>query len=568
MKLLNQNLGRLWSSIIVNELVRQGSRDFFISPGQRNAPLIAAIVNNPQSKIHVGIDERAQGYRALGFSKSCGIPGVLVCTSGTALSNYMPAVIEAKKSQTPLIIISADRPWDMVYANANQTIVQDQIFGNFVNAFLNPGEPSTASTPSALASSVAHLFFQSQNPIPGPVHLNLPLREPLENDFVHIEKDYLELAEKTEKRISSFISSSSYPNNLNPILGKIANSKSALLVVGQLPSYKDFSNIKNLLKEINWPFYLDICSGFKFEFNLSDGSTPGLDHPEVLNTFQNNPPELILHLGGSLVSKHYYAFLQKNPNIAVVRVNNSFEKEDPAHAVNLNFICDPDSFAQEFLAQVKEKSFPKFMWEKLVEKKSEIIDNSPLTYPQVSKALMDWIPELSTLYIGNSTAIRSFDSYSSKTLKKRLKILHHRGVSGIEGFLAAAVGASELEELPLTLVIGDISFLYDLNSLMLFKEAKNPIITLILNNKGGGIFSLLPIAAEKEVIPYLYTGHDLEFKKVAEQFNLNYKKINDINGLKEFYLKALADKTHTFIEVEINNDDNVEIYKKLKTIKL
>ncbi len=566
MNLLNQNLGRLWSSMIINELVRQGSRHFFISPGQRNAPLIAAVANNTNAKIHLGIDERAQAYRALGFSKSCGLPGVLICTSGTAVSNYMPAVIEAKKSQTPLIIISADRPWDMVYANANQTIIQDQIFGNFVNAFLNPGEPSTSSSPFALVTSVAHLFFQSQNPIPGPVHLNLPLREPLENDVTHIDQDYLETAQATEKRLSRLISSMSYPDDLNPILDNISKATSALLVVGQLPSYKDSSNIKNLLKGLNWPYYLDICSGLKFEFNLEDGSVPGLDHPEVLNSLQKNPPEVILHLGGSLVSKHYYTFLQKNPDITLIRVNNSFEKEDPAHTTALNLICDPNSFAKEFLNLVKEKPFPKLSWNNLIEKKSEIIDNSPLTYPQVSKALIEWIPELSTLYIGNSTAIRSFDSYSSKSIKKKLKVIHHRGVSGIEGFLAGAVGAAELEEKPLTLVVGDISFLYDLNSLMLFKEAKNPIITLILNNQGGGIFSLLPIAKEKEVIPYLYAGHNLNFKKVMEQFDLNYHKTTDIFGLKEFYLKALKDKCHTFIEVEMSNENNVELYRKLKTI--
>lgn len=568
MNLLTQNLGRLWSSLIINELVNKGSTHFFISPGQRNAPLIAAISHHPKAQIHIGIDERAQGYRALGFAKSCGLPGVLVCTSGTALANYLPAVIEAKKSQTPLIIISADRPWDMVFANANQTIPQNEIFGNFLNSFLNPGEPSTATTPSALSSSIAHLYFKSLNPIPGPVHLNLPLREPLENDTVPIDRAYLEMANNPGKDTPIYLTSKSLPGDLDSLLSKIKNAKSGLLVVGQLPSYKDSTNIKTLINKLNWPFYLDICSGLKFEFNLTDGSTPGLDHPEILNTLQKNIPEVILHIGGGLVSKHYYSFLQKNAEIFLIRVNDSFEKEDPAHSINLNLCCDPYEFAKEITPHLNQKQFPKFNWEELVQKKSEIIDNSPLTYPQVSKSLLDWIPEFSTLYIGNSTAIRSFDSYSSKILRKKIKIVSHRGVSGIEGFLAGAAGASETQEQPITLVIGDISFLYDLNSLLMFKDVKNPVITLILNNKGGGIFSLLPIANEAEVIPYLYTGHDLNFGKCLEQFNLNYQKVTNIYQLKEFYMKALKDKCHTFIEVEINNEANVEIYRKLKTIKL
>ncbi len=568
MNLLTQNMGRLWSSIIINEVVKQGAKHFFVSPGQRNAPIIAAISNHPEAKIHLGIDERGQGYRALGFSKSNGLTSVLVCTSGTALSNFFPSVIEAKKSQTPMFIISADRPWDMVFANANQTISQDNLFGKYVNAFLNPGEPNSSTSPLALSSSIAHLYHQGLGPIPGPVHLNLPLREPLENELVEIDKGYLDLAKDLNKKKFSFVGPKLIPGDLDLAKEKIRNAKSPLLVIGLLPTYKNLGNIRTLIRELNWPFYLDVCSGLKFEFNLMDGATPGIDHPEVFNIIQKNPPDLILHIGGGVVSKHYYSFLQKNPDTYLIGVNNSLEKEDPAHSLNLFFQCDPELFALDILSHLPKNHVPRFSWEELIEKKSQVIDSAPLTYPQVSKSLLDWIPEFSTLYIGNSTAIRSFDSYSTKSLRKKLKIMYHRGVSGIEGFIAGAVGASEFEEIPLTLVIGDISFLYDLNSLTLLKETKNPIITLILNNKGGGIFSLLPIAKEKEILPYLYTGHELNFQKTAEQFGLNYHRVFDIGALKEQYLKAVKEKKHAIIEVEINNDENVLIYQKLKTIKL
>ncbi len=566
MNLLTQNLGRLWSSIIVNELTRLGGNNFFVSPGQRNAPIIAAIHNNQNAKIHLGIDERAQGYRALGFSKSYGLPSVLVCTSGTALSNYFPAVIEAKKSQVPLIILSADRPWDMVFANANQTMEQDHLFGKYVNGFLNPGAPTTECSPMALASSVAHLFNQGQGPIPGPVHLNLPLREPLEDDLVEIPFEYLESARNLKK--ISFLKSRLINQDLHDIFKKINEAQRPFLIIGQLPPSLPHENLKKLIKEKNIPFYLDVCSEMKFEFNLSDGATPGLDHPEVFSSIQKNPPDIIIHFGGGVVSKHYYSFLEKNPKIFVLGINQTIDKEDPAHSLNLFLACEPDFFAGELLKNIKERKPDPYSFNELIEKKAQVIDVGPLTYPQVTKSLLDWIPELSTLYIGNSTAIRSFDSYSSLNSRKKLKIMYHRGVSGIEGFLAGAVGASEMEELPLTLVIGDISFLYDLNSLALFKDAKNPIITLILNNKGGGIFSLLPIAKEKEILPYLYTEHKLDFQKSAEQFEIKYEKVFKIEQLKEFYLKALKEKTHYLIEVMIDNEENISIYQKLKTIKI
>jgi len=566
--LLTQNLGRLWASLIIGELVKNNCHNFYLSPGLRNAPLIAAASNHPEANIFLGIDERAQAFRVLGLAKATGKSAVLVCTSGTAMANYFPAIIEAKKSQTPLIVLSADRPFDMVYSGDNQTMEQDHLYGDYVLGHFNPGTPNLEISPSFVTSSIANLLNKGKFPTKGPVHLNCPFREPLGDEKQEIPKDYIDKAYQALRNVTKYINPELAPpvTQLEEFANLLNASKKALLVIG--PSENNQA-IKDLVKKWNRPFFLDVCSGLKYLYNIKDGALPSLDHPEVIKALAENPPEMIVHLGGRLVSKHYYQFLKDHPKIILTTVNNQLEKEDPAHRTNIRFNCHPELWAKNVLNRLKDiESDYKFNLNSLVEKKIQIIDEGPFTYPKISKSLIDWVPDNSTLYLGNSTVIRSFDSYCSLDQKKDLKIIHHRGVSGIEGFIAGSLGASEAGKGPVTLVLGDISFLHDLSSLMLLKDEKNPPIIIVVNNGGGGIFSLLPIAKEEKVIPYMFTPHDFEFEQISNQFGLTYRLIEGIEDLKESYLLALKLKTPYLIELKIDNDKNVEIYKKLKTVKL
>ncbi|RLA62933.1 MAG: 2-succinyl-5-enolpyruvyl-6-hydroxy-3-cyclohexene-1-carboxylic-acid synthase [Epsilonproteobacteria bacterium] len=564
--LLTQNLGRLWASLIVNELVKGGCKNFYLSPGLRNAPFIAAIENHPNANILLGIDERAQSFRALGDAKVTGKTAVLVCTSGTAMANYFPAVIEAKKSQTPLIILSADRPSDMVYSGDNQTMKQDNLFGEFVLGSFNPGPPTIEVSPNFLTTSIANLLNKGNFPAKGPVHLNCPLREPLNQDKRLIPKEYLEQSYYALRIETKYINPTLDPSELDFNFEEVKN---ALLVVGPHEVKTNNRALSNLIKKWNWPFFLDACSGLKYSFNISDGATPSLDHPEVLKVLAKHPPEYIFHLGGRLISKHYYQFLKDHPNIKLITVNNQIDKEDPAHRTNIRYNCHPSAFAAKLIHLLPEKKSEQFYnWNGLVNKKIEIINAGPLTYPSISKSLLDWVPEDSILYLGNSTVIRSFDSYCSLDNKKDLKVVHHRGVSGIEGFIAAACGAGGAQDKPVTLVLGDVSFLHDLSSLMLLKSTKNPPVILIINNNGGGIFSLLPIASEEKILPYMLTPHDLSFEHMAKQFGLEYNLVDQIDTLKMNYLKALKNKRPHLIEIRVDNEQNVDIYKKLRTVKL
>ncbi|MDO9181064.1 MAG: thiamine pyrophosphate-binding protein, partial [Bacteriovorax sp.] len=197
-KLLSENINRIWASLIIDEFLKNNITQFYLSPGMRNAPLIAAMSNaknyNPKIKIIMCIDERAAGYRALGFAKAQGLPAVLVCTSGTAMANYMPAVVEAKKSNLPMIILSADRPPEVTFCDDNQTMDQTKFYGNYVQGEMSLGAPSFEISPLALTSSLSNLIHKSLFPQRGPVHFNCAFREPLEKTILPIPDDYKNLA--------------------------------------------------------------------------------------------------------------------------------------------------------------------------------------------------------------------------------------------------------------------------------------------------------------------------------------------------------------------------------------
>lgn len=580
-KLLSENINRVWSSLIIDELNKNGITHFYVSPGLRNAPLIAALShlkNTCQNiTINMCIDERAAAYRALGYSKATGIPSVLMCTSGTALANYMPAVVEAKKSNLPLIILSADRPSEFTLCDDNQTMDQSKFYGNYVQGEMNLGAPCIEISPRALTSTLSNLIHKSLFPQKGPVHLNCAFREPLENTYVPLPTDYLANA---LNQMNGLGPSTRYlPLNTTPtdasiteIASLIKNSKSALLVIGPLNPYDETATVLEFIKKLNWPVYFDVSSSLKYQFNLRDNALPTFDHPEVQEALIKNPPEILLHIGGRLTSKHYYTFLKQVPSLNLITLSLNKEKEDPSHHTKIRINADINSTLTKIsgklgsspLSAIKlELDFKTFTLNKI-----DLIDRGPLAYPLVSKVIIDHIPNHSFLYIGNSTVVRSFDAYFSYENRKYLTVATNRGVSGIEGFIASASGFIDAIDKEMYLVIGDVAFIHDLNSLYFLKNLKAPLKIILINNDGGGIFTLLPIHKETEVINLITTPHGQTFKQAATLVGIDYSEVRDELTLKSAFISLQEKKHHCIMEIFIDNITNKAVYDQLRTIKL
>lgn len=579
-KLLSQNINRIWSSLIIDEFQKNGITQFYLSPGMRNAPLIAAMVHLKQFdsrlKIILCIDERGAAYRALGYSKATGKPAVLICTSGTAMANYMPAVVEAKKTNLPLIILSADRPAELTFCDDNQTIDQTKFFGDFIQGQMNLGTPTIEISPLAMTSSLSNLIHKSLFPQKGPVHFNCAFREPLEDTIVPVPHDYLKLAKIQIERSgpsTRYVNLETRPdkNALAEIAGHLKNSKTGLLVIGSLAPYESTEVVQEFVKNLNWPTYFDVSSSLKYSFNLSEGALPTFDHPEFQLELVNNPPETVFHIGGRLTSKHYYTFLKQVPQINLITLSLNLEKEDPSHHTKIRLNSHINSTLESLMSYFDGKLLPpktlSLDFAAFTKSKIKLIDDGPLAYPSISKTIIDYIPDNSILYIGNSTVVRSFDAYFSYNNKKQLKIATNRGVSGIEGFIASTAGFIDGTQKEVYLIVGDVAFIHDMNSLIFLKDLKTPMKIIIINNDGGGIFTLLPIHKEKAVLDYISSPHGQNFKVIAESFGIDYV---GVSKKEEFLLafKSMQTKDHhCILEVFIDHQTNKSVYDQLKTIK-
>ena len=571
MKLLEENPNRLISSLLIAELVKNDITHFYGSPGMRNAPLLSALKNNHKAKIFLGIDERAQAYRAMGSTKASGIPSVLVCTSGTAMLNYAPALAEAAKSKTSLIVLTADRPDELIWSDSNQTMEQNDLFSRL-------GIPSwklpTTDHHFPLRSFLSRVnLFINKGKSGIPIHFNIPFREPLDGKIIDISAERLSEARelfKAEKPQNHFLKDST---PINYELEKGLLKKNGLLVIGELPPNTSREALKKFVSQTKWPVFLDVLSGLKYDFSMNDGAIPTFDQPEVIEYFKKNKPDVVIHIGGRMTSKYYHRYLDENPGIEILHVSNqSGVNHSPLNAKYFREVS-ADCWASELTEGCLQNDLSPFdtaPWIEFVAKKRDLIENSQLCYPLISKTLIENLPEVCDLYIANSTVIRSFDSYAGFESYKDIRAIGHRGVSGIEGFMAATQGLRESSDHgPVVLVIGDISFLHDLNSLSLIKKEGRPLLIVLVNNYGGGIFSLLPLEKGEEILPLMSTPHEFVFEDIIKSFHHDYKKVTDKSQLRpiieEFNQRASGVQ---IIEVMVDNDTNNKVYQNLRTVRL
>lgn len=569
-----ENLNRLWSSIIVNILAKNNISKFYISPGMRNAPLIAAIKKHKHSRIFIGIDERAQAFRALGAAKVENNPSVLICTSGTAAANYYPAIIEAYKSKVPLIIISADRPFELIEANANQTIDQINLFKNFINKFINLGSPTEEVTPRTLCSILNNTVINTIIPIYGPVHINISFREPLDSTNQQISQSYIDdtidtLTSKiknNKQEPESGINISDYNLNINDFFIK---SKTQLLSIGRVTSDQDRKAIINFVKTTKILTIVDITSSTFSELSQMDNVIPSIEYSSIEKQLCSNAPDLIIHLGHRFTSKKYYTFLSKLKNTLLIHANDNIDYQDTSFMSTYNIMQPIKNIIKNIDVKNVRAANKSFIGISKVLKEgisNNISKNSKnLSYPSLANIISNKIEANSALYLSNSTVIRSFDCFQNFK-ETNIEIISNRGVSGIEGLIASAVGYTEASNKKTTLVIGDISFLHDLNSLMLLTNKKIPLTIVIANNNQGGIFNLLPLTIETEVIDCMTTPHNYNFELVAEQFNISYTQCETINDFQNLYVNAINSNNTCIIEANFDDTASTELYKKLKKL--
>lgn len=543
-----------YSSKILSQITVQLCKVFevkhiVISPGSRNAPLTIGFTENPFFTNYSIVDERCAAFFALGMAQQLKKPVVLVCTSGSALLNYYPAIAEAYYSDIPLIVLSADRPKHLLEIGDGQTIKQEHVYANHIlfNANCKEGNKFQSFNKNGIIKALETAIEES-----GPVHINLPFSEPLyeivPSSNITIIKNYQE----------NKVTNSWSPNDLS-FLDKWNNAKKILILVGVLaPNSIEQQYIEALAQNPKIIVFTETTSNIHHR-NFINSIDPFIV-PLSKNEKKEIQPDILLTFGGMIVSKKIKKLLRKYPpqyhwHIDTKKAYNTF------FVLNKHFKISINDFLKFVLP--KSKTTRSDYQKKCLEIKSErqkkqhLFENKvPYSDFKVFSEIFKYVPTQLQLQLSNSTTIRYAQLFSSK---KGIHVFCNRGTSGIDGSMSTAIGAATISKNPTLFITGDLSFFYDSNAFWNNYIPKNFKIILI-NNSGGGIFRILPANQDSENFDTFFeTKHQLNAKHLCEMYGFNYATISSkedlSNTLKQFLEKdfKIPSLLEIFTPSKINN---------------
>ena len=519
-----------------------------ISPGSRNAPLTIGFSNHKDFETLSIVDERCAAFFALGIAQQTLKPVALVCTSGSALLNYYPAIAEAYYSQIPLVVISADRPAHLIDIGDGQTIRQENVFKNHILYSANLKEFDAKNSVKVLSKA-----FSLLRQVKGPIHINVPFNEPLYetvatmNDFRFIAEesdlqdtiDYENLASQWNSAKKKMILVGVHSPNaaLEILLDKVADDPSVLVfteTTSNLYNKRFVNSIDNLI------------------FNLTE------------EEFTSLQPDILLTFGGMIVSKKIKKFLRDYSPKEHWHVNE-LRAFDTYQVLSKHLKIDSHSFFKHFceLVDYDNKSTYESTWthykQRIREKHNHYIKTAPYSDLKVFEQVLKVIPDFSEVQFSNSAIIRYSQLFE---MNSTITVFCNRGTSGIDGSTSTALGAAYATQKPTTLITGDLSFFYDSNALW-NNYIPSDVRIVIINNSGGGIFKIIPGPKKSTALKYFETPHCLTAEHLCVMFGFEYSTAHNLKTLAEevvgFYDKSDKPKV---LEVFTPSDLNDLVLKE------
>jgi len=569
------NLNPVWAALLIEELVRGGVCGFCLTPGSRNTPLTLAVAENPRARRRTHFDERGAAFLALGWAKATGRPAVLICTSGSAVANCWPAVVEASMSHVPLVLLTADRPPELLACGANQAIDQHGIFGEYVRWSFTLPCPDAGVPAEMVLTTADQAIYRATRAPAGPVHLDCMFREPLtpppggrsvpeqcnppapwRNSGAPFTTWHLpETALTTEQDLE--------------LINLISRVDRGLLVLGSLPE-EAAAAAPMLAGALAWPVFADVTSGLR----LNRSESHYVHHYDQLlmsESFRARcAPEFVLHLGGPITSKRLTEHLAAlRPEY--VRVAEHPFRQDPWHQVVRRYEADLPRFCTWLAPSLQNRDIAPWCEEAVCASQtvSETVDQwlartNTLNEIAVARLVSRRRPPESILFLANSMPLRDMDMFGAADGPAGL-VVANRGASGIDGNIATAAGYALAGGQPVTAVLGDLAALHDLNSLALLRDTPAPVILVILNNNGAGIFSFLPIAEFSDVFePYFGVPHGLNFRDAAACFGLPYECPETPDQFTRAYEQAIKSRRSSLLEVRTDRVENRNLHRELQ----
>lgn len=569
-----KGLAHLHAAVVVEELRRCGVEVFCVSPGARAIPLILALEDNPGVVTKLFNDERSAAFWAQGAAKGGTLP-CLVCTSGTAAANYLPGVIEASLAGAPLLVLTTDRPFELQYGKANQTIPQRDLFAPFAAAAFDVPAPEQRLFLHALLADLDQAVFETRRTA-RPVHLNMAYRKPFIDEAFAMETLPPEEVGAFERWLSMDRPYCEYllplarlrESDTQRVVDRIVAARDVVCVAGPLPPTGSTAPIHELAEHLGAPLFADINSGLR-----SDGS-----HSPVLALYnlylrgalsQLPPVDLVLYFGDRIVSEPLREYLEAQRGELIVCSPYPLRQdtiENEFMYPTMKVCDDPATFAKSLLSAVPARrpgalACALDACESAAHQRLAALLGTglgePLAEGRVIQEVFRHIHDDSAVYLSASLIFREAE-YFVPALGKTLHVGANRGATGIDGVLSSGVGLGEGLHEPCTVLIGDQALLHDLNALALVGSATAPVYVIVINNRSGAIFHFFDLGATGE---RLRNPHPWDFRGVAENFHLPYVRPSSIEDFVTAYKQAQAARQSTLFEIVVDGEASVQLFQ-------
>lgn len=550
-------------------LSAHGVKDVVCSPGSRNTPLLIASAARENFRKHIVVDERSAAFMALGLSLVSRRPVALICTSGTALLNYSPAIAEAYYQGIPLIVISADRPEQWIDQDDSQTLRQFDALRNFVkNSYELPAFGEEQEELQWYANRITNdAMMTATGQKPGPVHINIRLNEPLGLKGEFTEK---------KERVIKLLSADTLGNReeLNHLARELSESK-VMLVAGFMPPDSKMQRvISELAGNENFVIMAETISNLHLPYKSSSVDSVLSSYDDRI--LDEHIPDIIISIGGAIVSRKLKEYLRRNSK-RIHHWSPGFHHTtvDCFKSLSLRIEVDPFRFLRYMANRLKKSGVKDSVndfnncWRQLRENalnvKQRFIHNSPWSELNAFDIILNSIPQNYNLFLSNGTAIRYAQIID-------YKLPHgsycNRGVSGIDGSISTAIGGAKAYGGPTLIITGDLSMAYDISSLSLPNIPETTKI-IVIDNQGGGIFRFIPSTSElEEREEYFCACPSLPLKQLAEGYGWEYMNVDNETDLKHFIEKFLSSDHKTILKVNCPPVISSEVLKNYFAVKV
>jgi 2-succinyl-5-enolpyruvyl-6-hydroxy-3-cyclohexene-1-carboxylate synthase len=561
------NLPTQWAAHFVDALASLGLKHVVISPGSRSTPLTLAFAQHPDIQKHVVLDERSAGFIALGIGLESGTPAALVCTSGTAVANYLPAVIEAKMSGVPMMVLSADRPPMHRNIGANQAIDQSNLFGGYSVFYTDVGEPKEASADMTYIKMIAKQAFANAIQFGGAAHINFPFRKPLEPDtsfFEQLPSFYKQLATKrhilAQEKITFTLPVAFYK--------MLSRANKPVIIAGPLQGNHHLAQISKHLQELGVPILIEAGG---MSDRISNTGIAGFN--SFLKDAQYREaltPDLIIRIGAMPTGKGLDDYLVHHKtvqniwlgdplrwsnthlvdqiSIPVTKFDVLDEPIVPTNKQWINWLNTWNSVSEQFLKNRKKM---------ISSEVGDLTDGS--VYTTLGKHIGN-----QTLFVSNSFPARDIDNFGLPELGNR-KIFMNRGASGIDGVTSTALGVALSNGSDNILLTGDLAFLHDINALLTANKTSSCNLTIVvINNEGGSIFRMLPVyQASDWFTNYFETPQKAQIDDLCKGFGIEYLRVTTQSELSD----AFSSLTKGIKVIECKTDPSLSM-KQRKSLEI